>query len=113
MMNEVYCALEGFLEELQSDRSDRDYVIKTEGMEEAQEQLNAKFEEFEKLLERLGEDDRSFLEDYMLAVDLAHFNEEHRAYCQGIMDGVQMLGELGVIRGSKNVEKLIQRLKGE
>jgi len=110
-MNEVYDALASFLEELRCDSTDRQYAVKTEDMLIAEEQLKEKHKSFELYLKSLQESDRIIVDAYIVAVDSAHFKEEQRAYYQGIMDGVQILGGLGLIKESKSAEMLLKRMK--
>lgn len=110
-MNEIYEALAVFLEELRCDTDEKKYTVETEDLVEAESQLKEKNREFEVFLNGFSGKDKEFIESYFNAVDTAHFKEEQRAYYQGIMDGVQMLGELGLIKKSSNVEFILNRLK--
>lgn len=110
-VNEIYEALAVFLKELRCDTDEREYLVEMEDLREAENQLRVKTKKYELLLKDFSKADREFMEEYLNAVDAAHFKEEQRAYYQGIMDGVQMLGELGVIKKSDNVDTLLKRLK--
>lgn len=62
-------------------------------------------------MEKLPDTEKIFLKEYFDVLDQAHFKEEQRAYYQGIMDGVQLLGGLGLIKKGGNMKKLIEKLK--
>ena len=51
------------------------------------------------------------MEEYIEVLEQAHFKEEQRAYYQGIMDGVELLGGLGLIKKGSNMKKLVEKLK--
>lgn len=47
----------------------------------------------------------------MNVLNHAHFKEEQRAYYQGMMDAVQLLGGLNLLKTGNNMEKLIEKLQ--
>ena len=53
--------------------------------------------------------DREFLEDYMDAVDHAHYKEEQRAYYQGLVDSIQVLDGLGIIKKRMRIKELLKK----
>ena len=110
-MNEFYEAVANLLEELRCDPDEKEYAIQPEDMKEADAELKKVNKKFEKYLIGLSDKDKAFLEEYQEAVEHAHFKEEQRAYYQGIMDGVQLLGGLGLIRKGSNMKKLIEKIK--
>lgn len=90
-MNEVFETLSGVLEELRSESGGREYSVQTEDAQKAEQELKKKSRAYEKFLLSQTEKDRKFLEDYMEALDHAHYKEEQRAYYQGIVDAIQIL----------------------
>lgn len=109
-MNEVFEILSGVFEELRSESGDREYSVQTEDVRKADEELKNKNKVFEKYLNELPENDREFLEDYMDTVNHAHYQEEQRAYYQGIVDSIQMLEGLGIVQKSIKVKELLKRI---
>ncbi len=97
-MNEVFETLSDVFEELRSESEDREYSVQTEEAKAASRELKKKQKAFEAYLSKLPKGDREFLEDYMDAVDHAHYKEEQRAYYQGFVDSVQVLDGLGIIK---------------
>ena len=72
-------------------------------MNEVFETLSDVFEEL-----RSESEDREFLEDYMDAVDHAHYKEEQRAYYQGFVDSIQILDGLGIIKKRMRIKELLK-----
>lgn len=110
-MNEVYEAVAAFLKELRCDSMEREYAVDSEDIQQADSELKEANEDFHRYLSRLARKDKEYLERYMEIVDHSHFMEEQRAYYQGIVDGIQMIGGLGLIKESKNVEQLLKKIK--
>ena len=88
-MNEVFEKLSDVFEELRSEADEREYSIQTEETKKADKELKKANREYEKLLSELSAEQRNFLENYMDIVDHAHFQEQQRAYYQGIVDANQ------------------------
>ena len=97
-MNEVFETLSGILEELRSESGERKYSIQTE--------------EAQKFLLDISVDDRAFLEDYMETLEHAHYQEEQRAYYQGMVDAIQILAGLGIVQPREKVKELLKRIQG-
>ena len=57
------------------------------------------------VLAELSGEQREFLENYMDIVDHAHFQEEQRAYYQGMVDAMQIFDGLGILKGKKQSER--------
>ena len=111
-MNEVFETLSGIFEELRSEAGERKYSVQTEEVKKADQELQKKNETYEKYLLQLEPADREFLEDYMETLEHAHFQEEQRAYYQGLVDGIQILEGLGIIDKRVNVKELLDKIKG-
>ena len=109
-MNEVFETLSDVFEELRSESEDREYSVQTEEAKAASRELKTKQKAFEVYLSKLPKEDREFLEDYMDAVDHAHYKEEQRAYYQGIVDVIQILEGLGIIHKTAKVRELLRRI---
>lgn len=111
-MNEVFETLADVFEELRSESEDREYSVQTEEAKAASRELKKKQRTFEAYLSKLSKEDREFLEDYMDAVDHAHYKEEQRAYYQGLVDGIQILAGLGILQKNVNINKLLEKITG-
>lgn len=106
-MNEVFEKLSEVFEELRSEAGEREYSIQTEEAKKADKELKKANREYEKFLSELSAEQRIFLENYMDIVDHAHFQEQQRAYYQGIVDAVQILAGLGIVKESVKVKELL------
>ena len=111
-MNEVFEALSGIFEELRNEIDNRKYSVKTEETEKADRELQSKNNAYENYLFRQTLADREFLEDYMETMEHAHYQEEQRAYYQGLVDSIQILEGLGVIDKRVKVKELLDKIKG-
>ena len=60
--------------------------------------------ENEKILIEMPEEYRIFLEKYMDIVDHANFQEQQRAYYQGIVDAIQILAGLKIIKENDKIK---------
>ena len=109
-MNEVFETLAGVFEELRSESEDREYSVQTEEAKEARRELKKKQKAFEAYLSKLQKEDREFLEDYMDAVDHAHYKEEQRAYYQGFVDSIQVLDGLGIVKKRMRIKEILNKI---
>ena len=110
-MNQFYETMAAFLEELRCDSKEREYAISPDDIESAEKELAEKGGEYADYLKGLPDGGRAFLEEYMNVLNHAHFKEEQRAYYQGMMDAVQLLGGLNLLKTGSNMEKLIEKLQ--
>lgn len=110
-MNEFYEAVANMLEELRCDSVERDYAIAPEDLKEVEVELKQAKKAQEQYFKKLPDSDKAFWEEYFEVLEHAHFKEEQRAYYQGIMDGVQMLGSLGLIKNNNNTKLLIEKYR--
>lgn len=110
-MNEFYEALSNYLEELRCDSADREYAVAPEDVKEAEAELRKMQKKFMLRLEKMPAADKTFLEEYLQVLEHAHFKEEQRSYYQGMIDGAQMLGGLGLIKKGKNMKEVLEKLK--
>ena len=85
-MNEVFETVAEVLEELRSEAEEREYSVHTNESENADKALKKANREYETVLAELSAEHREFFENYMDIVDHAHFQEEQRAYYQGMID---------------------------
>ena len=96
-MNEVFETVAEVLEELRSEAEEREYSVHTNESENADKALKKANREYETVLAELSAEHREFFENYMDIVDHAHFQEEQRAYYQGMVDVMQIFDGLGIL----------------
>ena len=110
-MNEVFERLSDVFEELRSDAGEREYSIQTEEAKKADKELKKENREYEKFLSDLSTEQRNFLENYMDIVDHAHFQEQQRAYYQGMVDVMQIFDGLGILKERNKVKEVLMHIK--
>ena len=97
-MNEVFETVAEVLEELRSEAEEREYSVHTNESENA-----------DKALKKAKH--REFFENYMDIVDHAHFQEEQRAYYQGMVDVMQIFDGLGILKERNKVKEVLMHIK--
>lgn len=110
-MNEVFETIAEVFEELRSEAGEREYSVQTEESEKADKELKKVNREYEKLLTEVSAEHKELLEDYMDIVDHAHFEEQQRAYYQGMIDVIQIFDGLGILKERSKVRKLLTSIK--
>ena len=106
-MNEVFETVAEVLEELRSEAEEREYSVHTNESENADKALKKANREYETVLAELSAEHREFFENYMDIVDHAHFQEEQRAYYQGMIDTIQIFEGLGILKKRNKVKELL------
>ena len=106
-MNEVFETVAEVLEELRSEAEEREYSVHTNESENADKALKKANREYETVLAELCAEHREFFENYMDIVDHAHFQEEQRAYYQGMIDAIQIFEGLGILKKRNKVKELL------
>ena len=109
-MNEVFETLSDVFEELRAEAREWEYSVQTEEAVNASATLKRENEAFQKWLSALNDEDRTCIENYLNAVEHAHFQEEQRAYYQGMVDAVQIFMGLGVIKKRDEIEALLNKI---
>ena len=110
-MNEVFETIAEIFEELRSESGEREYSVQTKESEKADKKLKKANREYEKLLTEISAEHKEFLENYMDAVDHAHFEEQQRAYYQGMIDVIQIFTGLGIIKENSQVTELLSHIR--
>ena len=103
-MNEVFETVAEVLEELRSEAGEREYSVCTKEAKNAAKELKKANQEYEKLLAEISGEQRELLEKYMDIVDHANFQEQQRAYYQGIVDAIQILAGLKIIKENDKIK---------
>ena len=106
-MNEVFETVAEVLEELRSEAGEREYSVCTKEAKNAAKELKKANQEYEKLLAEISGEQRELLEKYMDIVDHAHFQEEQRAYYQGMIDTIQIFEGLRILKKRNKVKELL------
>ena len=109
-MNEVFETLSDVFEELRAEAREREYSVQTEEAVNANAILKRENEAFQKWFSSLNDEDRTCIENYLNAVEHAHFQDEQRAYYQGMVDAMQIFMGLGIVKKRDEIENLINRM---
>ena len=109
-MNKLFETLSNVFEELRSEARDREYSVQTEEAMKANVILKREHEAFQECFSSLADGDRTCIENYLDAVEHAHFQEEQRAYYQGMVDVIQIFMGLGVINKRDEIEALLNKI---
>ena len=110
-MNEVFETIAEVFEELRSESGEREYSVQTKESEKADKKLKKANREYEKLLTEISAEHKEFLEDYRDIVNHAHFEEQQRAYYQGMIDVMQIFDGLGILKERSKVKELLTSMK--
>lgn len=109
-MNEVFETLSDVFEELRSEAGEREYSVQTEEAVNANATLKKETEVFQRWLSTLSDEERSCVDKYLNSVEHAHFQEEQRAYYQGMIDAMQIFMGLGIVKKRDAIENLLNRI---
>lgn len=92
---------------------EREYIVESKDVQQAVLQQREADQEFNKYLSELEQSKKEYLEKYMAIVEHVHFLKRQRSYCQGFLDGIEMLSNLGLTKECKNIGKLLKEGKKE
>ena len=105
-MNEFYEAVSNLFEELRCDSGEREYTVQPEEWKEAEKNLKQIQKKLPLHLEKIPEREQNFWNKYLDQLEHFHYEEEQRAYYQGMMDVVEFLINIGAIKKSTNVKRM-------
>lgn len=108
-MNEFYEAVSNLFEELRCDSGEREYTVQPEEWKEAEKNLKQIQKKLPLHLEKIPEREQNFWNKYLDQLEHFHYEEEQRAYYQGMMDGIEFLINVGAIKKSTNVKRMIEK----
>jgi predicted RNA binding protein with dsRBD fold (UPF0201 family) len=108
-MNEFYEAVSNLLEEMRCDSEEREYTVETEEWKTAGKSLKQIQKRLPSHLEKMSEREQDFWKKYLDQLEHFHYVEEQRVYYQGMMDGIEFLSNIGAIKNSTNVKKMIDK----
>ena len=111
MENEVWSEISAFLNNLRCGDVSRKSYLHFPELEEAEKIIKVKKANFETEMRKLNAEQRPHIENYLEAVQHLAFMEEERAYCQGYVDCIQLLGGLGVLNSNPEIEMMVSKMK--
>ena len=92
-------------------RCEQKVISSLSGTERSRKDQKGKKANFETEMGKLNAEQRQQIENYLEAVQHLAFMEEERAYCQGYVDCIQLLGGLGVLNSNPDIEMLLSKMK--
>lgn len=111
MKNEIWSEISTFLNNLRCGDVSRKTYLHFLELEEAEKIKKAKKADFEMEMGKLDVEQRQQIENYFEAVQHLAFMEEERAYCQGYVDCIQLLGGLGMLNSNPDIEMIVSKMK--
>lgn len=111
MKNTVWEQFASFLLDLRCSDLNRDGYIRLDSCREEKAKLEAAQKEYMVLATAFTTEQRIFLENYFGMLESVSFEEQQEAYCQGIVDSIQVLSGLGMLQSDGKIERAIQRMK--
>lgn len=111
MRNEVMEKLEIFLQNLRCEDGKRETLVHLQSCQTEAQKLKKQEQRCRLTLKKLDSFEREILEAYIEQIKAVAFEEQQEAYLQGMVDIVQILSGMGILSGSPNVEKIINKIK--
>ena len=109
-MNEFMDVLATAFKELRSDRGGRKFYVRSSECQEAEKDMEEKENGFALCSKQLSEEQHQCLTSYLDAMARYHFEEEQRAYTQGMVDAVLMLDGLGLVKCDSSIDEIIKKI---
>ena len=97
MENQIWEKVALFLKELRCEDIKRSSIIHLDSCRNEKEYLKELKKVYDKEIVNLPKEQKKNIFDYMEQLQVVSFEEQQEAYCQGIMDCVQILVGLGLL----------------
>ena len=110
MKNEIWEKVFAFLVDLRCSEMQRKSRVELESCVAEKKKLKILQEEYVMIKELLSEKDKLILEEYVNQIKQVSFEEQQEAYCQGIVDILQVLAGLQLIPIDEDIQNLIEKL---
>ena len=111
MSNEVWKRVVEFLVDLRCSDMQRESLVHLENCSIEKEILNALKAEYAKTCGSISVEKQKVIEKYVVQLQQVSFEEQQEAYCQGIVDTLQILSGLQLLPIDENIHKLIEKLR--
>ena len=111
MENQVWVKVSLFLKELRCEDIKRNSVIHLESCQKEKKALKIVRQIWEKEQKNLSELQQKTICNYIEQIQAVSFEEQQEAYCQGIIDCVQILSGLGLLESDEKIKGAIEKLK--
>ena len=111
MENQVWVKVSLFLKELRCEDIKRNSIIHLESCQKEKKALKIFRQVWEKEQKNLSELQQRTICNYIEQMQTVSFEEQQEAYCQGIIDCIQMLFGLGIMETDKKIIQVIEKIK--
>ena len=111
MRNEVWEKVAEFFMDLRCADMQRESLVHLDSCRNERERLNALKEEYTKTCDNISVEEQKVIEEYVMQLQQVAFAEQQEAYCQGIVDSLQILSGLQLIPINENIQNLIKKLR--
>ena len=100
MMNHIWNKVYNFLNELRCENKSESIVVQLENCSKEKDILESQMQVYQDTLQKVPDIERKIIEKYV-ELDAVAFEEQQEAYCQGIVDCIQIMTGMGLIRSEK------------
>ena len=111
MENQIWEKVALFLKELRCEDIKRSSIIHLDSCRNEKEYLKELKKVYDKEIVNLPKEQKKNIFDYMEQLQVVSFEEQQEAYCQGIMDCVQILVSLGLLEMNGKITQAVEKLK--
>lgn len=111
MSNEVWERVVDFLTDLRCSDMQRESLVHLDGCNIEKEKLSALKPEYAKACGSISAEKQKAIDEYVMQLQQVSFEEQQEAYCQGIVDALQILSGLQLLPINENIQKLIEKLR--
>ncbi len=111
MENQVWVKVSLFLKELRCEDIKRNSIIHLESCQKEKKALKIFRQVWEKEQKNLSELQQRAICNYIEQMQAVSFEEQQEAYCQGVIDCVQILSGLGLLESDEKIKRAIEKLK--
>lgn len=111
MSNEVWEKVADFLQELRCSDMQRTGLVHLDNCIVEKEKMKLSKAKYVKCLDNISAQEQEIIEEYVMRLQQVAFEEQQEAYCQGIVDTLQIMSGLQLIPMNENIQKLIKKLQ--
>ncbi len=111
MSNEVWEKVADILQELRCSDLQRNGLVHLDNCISEKAKLKLLKVQYVKCLDNISAQEQEIIEEYVTQLQQVAFEEQQEAYCQGIVDALQILSGLQLIPINENIQNLIKKLQ--
>ncbi len=108
MQNYIWEQVGCFLNRLRNENVTRNTAVEVPGYKDNQRELEGQREKSEAILQKLPAQEQQILSGWMQLLEDMNLLEGQKAYCQGYVDCILLLGGLGLLRQDLSVEDIMK-----